>query len=117
MRGEPPSSYPPHRATQDPTVIPRKVPTLKTTHASKRLPTEGTADAALVAAPDRRGDRLVQLPQIVEMTTLTEATLRYLRHKGEGPPMFKLHKRLVAWESDCISWIEAQAVKEAARAS
>jgi hypothetical protein len=31
--------------------------------------------------------------------------------------MFKLHRRLVAWESDCIAWIEAQAVKEALRAS
>lgn len=90
---------------------------MKTTHASKRQPTEGIARAALVAAPDRRGDRLLQLPQISETTTLTEATLRFLRHKGEGPPMFKLHRRLVAWESDCIAWIEAQAVKEALRAS
>lgn len=90
---------------------------MKTTQASKRPPTGTVTAVTLDAQPDRRGDQLLQLPQISDKTTLTEATLRYLRHKGEGPPLFKLHRRLVAWESDCIAWIEAQAAKETARAS
>ncbi|MCW2920000.1 MAG: hypothetical protein JWN52_8068 [Actinomycetia bacterium] len=57
----------------------------------------------------RRGDRLLPFVEILEITTLTEGSIRWLRHKGEGPRIFRLHSRLVAWESDVISWIEEQA--------
>ncbi len=68
--------------------------------------------------PSRKGDRLLQLPEISETSTLTEATLRYMRHRGEGPPIFKLGRRLVCWESDLHAWIEGEATKDAeARAS
>lgn len=66
---------------------------------------------------DRSGDRLIQLPQASEITTLSEATLRWLRHRGEGPPFFKLHRRLVVWERDLHGWIAEQATKEAAARS
>lgn len=66
---------------------------------------------------DRTGDRLLQLPQISEITTLSEATHRWLRHRGEGPPMFKLGRRLVAYEQDVYAWIAAEAAKDQAKAS
>lgn len=66
---------------------------------------------------DRTGDRVVPLVEAAKITTLSSATLRWLRHRGEGPPFFKLHRRLVVWESDLYAWIEEQAAKEKAAAS
>lgn len=66
---------------------------------------------------DRIGDRLLQLPQVCEITTLSEATHRWMRHRGEGPRMFKLGRRLVAYESDVHAWIAEQAAKDQAVAS
>lgn len=91
----------------------------KTTQASKRRPAIDNVNvspkvAEQLSQPDRKGDRLLQLPQMSEVTTLTEATLRWLRHRGEGPPMFRLGRRLVCWEGDLHGWIEEQAAKDAA---
>lgn len=62
----------------------------------------------------RKGDRLIPFENIPGITTLTEATHRYMRHKGEGPPIFRLgNRRLVCWESDLFAWIEAEAAKDA----
>ncbi|MFG2002318.1 helix-turn-helix transcriptional regulator [Spirillospora sp. NPDC048911] len=68
--------------------------------------------AAVSSQVDRTGDRLLQLDQMAEITTLSEATLRWLRHRGEGPPMFKLGRRLVCWERDLHAWIAAEAAKD-----
>lgn len=69
------------------------------------------------AGVNRIGDRLLQLPEVSELTTLSEATLRWLRHRKQGPPMFKLGRRLVTYESDVHAWIAEQAAKEQAVAS
>lgn len=66
---------------------------------------------------DRTGDRLVPFAEVPEITTLSEATHRWLRHRGEGPPLFRLHRRLVVWESDLLAWIDEQAAKEQAEAA
>ncbi|MEV4001016.1 helix-turn-helix domain-containing protein [Actinomadura sp. NPDC049753] len=64
---------------------------------------------------DRTGDRLVPFEESAEITTLSPATLRWMRHRGEGPPFFKVGgRRLVVWESDLYAWIEAQAAKDQA---
>lgn len=55
-----------------------------------------------------RPDRLLQLPEISAMTTLTVDSLRWLRHAGKGPRTFKLGRRVVAYESDVLAWIAAQ---------
>jgi predicted DNA-binding transcriptional regulator AlpA len=101
----------------------------KGSNATKRRPTMGNIKVSAEAARqideagvkhstseqvDRTGDRLLQLPQMSEISTLTEPTLRWMRHRGEGPPMFKLGRRLVCWERDLIAWINEQAEGTAA---
>lgn len=91
---------------------------MQTTHASQRQPIgDGKVSPQSSPHPDRSGDRLLQLPQVSEITTLSEATLRWLRHRGEGPPMFRLQRRLVCWERDLYAWIEAQASADAGRSA
>jgi predicted DNA-binding transcriptional regulator AlpA len=68
--------------------------------------------------PSREGDKLLTLEQISERTTIKVDTLRYLRHRGELPFVFRLHRRLVGWQSDTDAYIEAAAARDAqARAS
>jgi predicted DNA-binding transcriptional regulator AlpA len=60
------------------------------------------------AAPDRANDTLLTFPdEVCALTRMEEATLRYKRHRGEAPFLFKMGKRLYAWRSDCVAWIEA----------
>ncbi|MFI0484860.1 helix-turn-helix transcriptional regulator [Actinomadura sp. 9N215] len=70
-----------------------------------------------VAQHVARGDRLVQFAEAAEITTLSPATLRWMRHQGEGPPFFTLGRRLVISESRLYDWINAQAAKDRAAAS
>jgi hypothetical protein len=50
--------------------------------------------------------RLLTLAEVAERTRIPVATLRYLRGRGEGPPMFKLARRVVAREEDVECWID-----------
>ena len=51
-------------------------------------------------------DRLMQLPEVATATTLSESTLRYLRHQGKGPRATKLGRRLVYREVDVQAWLD-----------
>ena len=53
-------------------------------------------------------DRLLTLPEIEQLSRVPVSTLRYYRHRGDGPPTFKLGRRVVAWESDVRRWMQAQ---------
>lgn len=59
---------------------------------------------------DQQGDRgrLLLMPEISEMTRIPEGTLRYLRHCGRGPLLFKSGGRLVAWEADVRTYLAEQ---------
>jgi predicted DNA-binding transcriptional regulator AlpA len=58
--------------------------------------------------------RLLTLAQIHERTGTPLATLRYWRSRGEGPPTFRLGRRIVAFEEDVERWItEAKAADRA----
>lgn len=87
------------------------------THHHQRQPAKAgqlkTTQERSAGQPDRTGDRLLQLPEISERTTLEEATLRWKRHRGELPFVFKLGRRLVAWERDVLAWIDEQQAKDA----
>jgi predicted DNA-binding transcriptional regulator AlpA len=50
-------------------------------------------------------DRLLTLPEIAERTRLPISTLRWYRHRGEGPKTFKIGRRVVATEADVEAWI------------
>lgn len=56
-------------------------------------------------------DRLLTLTEVAEMTRLSEATLRYFRHRNTGPRSAKLGRRLVYREADVQEWVAAQFAK------
>lgn len=64
--------------------------------------------------PRAHPPRLLTLPEIALLTRLPIATLRYYRHIGKGPATFKAGRRVVAYESDVIAWLEQQRAQEAA---
>jgi prophage regulatory protein len=49
--------------------------------------------------------RMLRIDETSELTTLPVSTLRYLRHLGEGPPAFRLGRRLVYDQADVLAWI------------
>ena len=55
--------------------------------------------------------KLMRLEEISEATGVGVPTLRWWRHRdrGEGPPTFKLGRRVVAYEDDVARWVDAQA--------
>jgi hypothetical protein len=52
--------------------------------------------------------RLLLLPEVSEVLRTPVETLRYWRHRGEGPPFFRLGARVVCIEDELYAWIEAQ---------
>ncbi|WP_141581263.1 AlpA family transcriptional regulator [Actinomadura sp. WMMA1423] len=62
----------------------------------------------------RAEDRLLPFEEIVERLPMPEASIRWKRHKGEMDFIFRLGRRLVAWESDLLNWVEEQAAKDRA---
>ena len=62
---------------------------------------------------ERTQDPLLTLDEVSERTHMPVTTLRYKRHMGELPFLFKLGRRLVAYRSELDNWIDAQ--REASR--
>lgn len=56
-----------------------------------------------------RGE-LLYLPDIMQRTKMPEGTIRSRYHSGTMPCLWKLGRRLVAWERDLEEWLEAQRV-------
>lgn len=56
----------------------------------------------------RTKDPLLTLEEISDVTHMPLATLRYKRHRGELPFIFKLGRRLVAYQSELDEWIDDQ---------
>lgn len=54
-----------------------------------------------------RGE-LLYLPRIMEITGMPEGTIRSRYHSGTMPCLWKLGRRLVAWERDLEEWLEVQ---------
>lgn len=51
--------------------------------------------------------------ELATRTTLSRAQLRFLRGRGEGPPFYKLGRRVVYLWTECRAWIDAQRVSSA----
>ena len=45
------------------------------------------------------------LPEVAQLTRLPTSTLRWMRHKGEGPPAAKAGRRLVYRRADVLEWL------------
>ena len=56
------------------------------------------------AEQTREGDLLL-LPEVAELCRLSQSTLRWLRHRGEGPSGFKMGRRLVFRRAAVEAWI------------
>lgn len=52
--------------------------------------------------------RLIYLPEIMERTGMPEGTIRSKRHGGTLPFVWKLGRRLVAWEAELDAWMADQ---------
>ena len=52
--------------------------------------------------------KLLRVPEVSELTGIPEATLRFWRHAGTGPPSAKLGRRVVYREADINAWVDAQ---------
>ena len=53
-------------------------------------------------------DRLLLIDEVSEMTRIPEATLRWMRHEGKAPWIWRNGRRLVAWESDVKGYLDEQ---------
>lgn len=53
-------------------------------------------------------DDLLLLPEVALITRRSVDTLRWLRHKGEGPPGFRMGRRLVFRRGAVMDWIAEQ---------
>lgn len=51
---------------------------------------------------------ILSVKQASVMTGVAEATLRYWRHANEGPPSFKLGRRVVYRRNELELWIAEQ---------
>ena len=56
-------------------------------------------------AEQNRDDDLLLLPEVAQITRLTESTLRWLRHQGRGPAGFRLGRRVVFRRAEVERWI------------
>lgn len=55
---------------------------------------------------------LLKIDEVSARYGVPEATLRYWRHKGEGPKSFRLGRRVVYRLDDCEAWLEQQYASE-----
>lgn len=53
-------------------------------------------------------DDLLLLPEVALLTRRTEATLRWLRHRGEGPKGHRAGRRLYFRRGDVLEWLAEQ---------
>lgn len=54
---------------------------------------------------NRDDDPLMLLEEVAELTRLSTSTLRWLRHRNEGPTAFKVGRRLRYRRSAVLEWV------------
>jgi predicted DNA-binding transcriptional regulator AlpA len=66
---------------------------------------------------DENYSDLLRLEEVSEITRLSPSTLRWLRHRGEGPPAFKLGRRLMFRRSAVLDWVRQEERRSSERTS
>jgi hypothetical protein len=56
----------------------------------------------------RSSDDLLLLPEVAEITRRSVDTLRWLRHKGEGPKGHLVGRRIYFRRGDVMDWLAEQ---------
>jgi predicted DNA-binding transcriptional regulator AlpA len=57
-------------------------------------------------------DDLLLLPEVAEITRKSVDSLRWLRHRGEGPQGFRMGRRVVFRRGVVMAWIAQQEREE-----
>jgi DNA-binding transcriptional MerR regulator len=65
--------------------------------------------------PPTLGLDLLTIDEVAERYRVPVATLRFWRHRGEGPTSFRLGRRVVYRLADCEAWLQTQIDADAAR--
>jgi predicted DNA-binding transcriptional regulator AlpA len=52
--------------------------------------------------------RILRLQEIADHTGIPLATLRWYRHRGLGPPTFRLGRRVVGYADEVDVWVAEQ---------
>ena len=67
----------------------------------------------MTAAPqtleDHENDELLFIEEAAAFLRASVATMRDWRHKGIGPPSFKVGRHVRYWKTDLILWLAEQA--------
>jgi predicted DNA-binding transcriptional regulator AlpA len=53
-------------------------------------------------------EQIMRVPEVAELTGVSESTLRFWRSTGQGPKSAKLGRRIVYRLSDVEAWVDAQ---------
>jgi len=61
------------------------------------------------------GRTILTLPEVAELTRRPVATLRYWRHRGEGPRSYKLGRAVVYDLADVLAWLDKQRARDNGR--
>lgn len=56
-------------------------------------------------AKQNRDDDLLLLEEVAELCRQPVSTIRWLRHRGQGPPAFKVGRRLVFRRAEVEAWL------------
>lgn len=53
-------------------------------------------------------DELMSIKEVAAIVKVPEATLRYWRHLGSGPPSFRVGRSVRYWRTEVALWLENQ---------
>ncbi len=53
-------------------------------------------------------DDLLTIKEVAAIVRVPEATLRYWRHLGSGPPSFRVGRCVRYWRTEVARWLETQ---------
>ncbi len=53
-------------------------------------------------------DELMSIKEVAAIVKVPEATLRYWRHLGSGPPSFRVGRCVRYWRTEVALWLETQ---------
>jgi predicted DNA-binding transcriptional regulator AlpA len=56
-------------------------------------------------AEQNRDDDLLLLPEVAALARMSVSTLRWLRHRGEGPTGFRLGRRVLFRRAAVETWL------------